>query len=57
VKPKKYLWIVEMREDGKWFPTVGVGLTRADAMREMKDYWRENNRHDSFRVRKYTRDI
>ena len=37
----------------KWEATVGVGLARADARKEEKDYWKDNNPNDRFMVKKY----
>ena len=49
------LWVIEMRCNGRWEPTVGAGLSRADARREVSDYWKTNNPRDRFRVVKYIR--
>jgi len=48
----RHLWVVEMQEDGQWWPTVGVSLTRDDARRDHAQ-WERDNPDDSFRVRKY----
>lgn len=48
----KHIWVVEMLDDGRWFPTVGSGITREEARWEMAQ-WRERNPSDRFRVRKY----
>jgi len=54
----KKIWVVEMwaKADwgGKphWVPTVGVGLSRAEA-RSKRSSWQRNNPYDQFRVRPY----
>lgn len=49
------LWVVEMEvADGRWEPTVGVGVTREQAREECMR-WRENNPADNFRVKEYQR--
>lgn len=52
----KHIWVVEMRSDVnyRWEPTVGVGLCRADARREMKQ-WKKITPFDKFRLKKYVR--
>ena len=50
----KLLWVVEMKIGDNWEPTVGVGLTRADARWEKK-CWEGGNPTDTFRVVKYER--
>ena len=47
-----HIWVVEMFDDGKWWPTVGVGLNREDA-RGHKQSWAESMPDDKFRVTKY----
>lgn len=39
---KREIWIVEVKErqQDEWEPTVGGGLTRADAERERKRDWK-----------------
>lgn len=49
---KRYLWIIEIYENGKWMTTVGGGLSRQDARRDLVD-WKHNNPCDEFRIRKY----
>ena len=58
MKPN-YLWIVEMKNDfgivNRWYPTVGAGLTKADAQDELRK-WRERNTGmpiHHLRIRKY----
>ena len=46
------VWIVEIWERGRWAPTTGCHLDRADARLGCK-YWHEDNPADRFRVREY----
>lgn len=48
------IWIVEMWNDeyNQWEPTVGIGLSRKEAVDECKK-WKTNNPGSKFRVRKY----
>ncbi len=46
------VWVVEMLCNGKWFPTVGVKLTRKDGLDEKRD-WKRRNPDDRFRLRRY----
>ena len=48
------LWVIEMKFGDTWKPTIGVGLTRAEA-REKKKFWAIANPTDTFRVVKYER--
>lgn len=50
----RYIWVVEMEgeHNGRWSPTVGVGLNERDAT-EMKRQWRKNNPTDRFRIVRY----
>jgi hypothetical protein len=52
----KPLWVVEMLmpHNGRWEPTVGAGITRDDARRELR-VWRERNQPDRFRIVPYMR--
>lgn len=48
------IWIIEQQNRiGLWAPTVGAGLTRKEAVREMNHYWKFNFPEDKFRVKKY----
>jgi hypothetical protein len=48
------IWVVEKRnEKGVWVPTVGCGLSRKDAIREMGNYRMFNHQDCKFRVKKY----
>jgi hypothetical protein len=49
---KRYLWVVEMRIDGRWEPTVGVSLAREQGRVELRQ-WREDNIFDEFRLERY----
>jgi len=46
------IWVVEMYCNGRWWPTVGAGITREEAREEMST-WKEKNPCNRFRVRKY----
>lgn len=48
------VWMVEILERGRWWPTVGASLTRADGRQDLRE-WRQNNRSDTFRLVKYAR--
>jgi hypothetical protein len=48
------IWIIEQKNKlGLWVPTVGAGLTRGDAIREIDQYWKVNYPEDHFRAKKY----
>ena len=56
-----YIWIVEMwmahetltgRGTDRWEPTVGAGVTKADAVWKRRE-WCEKNPDDRFRIRRY----
>ena len=47
-----YVWIVEMLDNGKWKPTIGVGLTKIHGQWQRRE-WRRRNPDDKFRLRKY----
>lgn len=49
-----YLWVVEMLNNGRWEATVGCGISRESARRELAE-WKHNNPCDKFRIRKYKR--
>ena len=51
----KTLWVVEMKIDGVFEPTVGVGICRYDGREELQD-WKEKNPDDTFRLVKYVKD-
>lgn len=50
-----YLWVVEMfdRDEQRWMPTTGAGISRKAAREEKKYYFNENDPHLRFRVVKY----
>ena len=48
------LWVVEVQWENEWQTTVGVGLTRADGRRELKN-WQHRNPCDQFRLVQYKR--
>ena len=47
-----HIWVVEMFDNGKWWPTVGGGLTREDA-KASKWWWLETGPDDKYRITKY----
>jgi len=47
-----YLWVVEIRDDGQWRPTVGAKLNREEARFELRK-WQQHNPDDLFRLRRY----
>lgn len=50
-----HVWIVEMYVNRKWAVTDGAAITRVDGLR-LADVWRNQMRHDKFRLRKYVRE-
>lgn len=57
---KNHVWIVEVLIpiavnpfEGRWAPTVGVYMTRAEARRWKKEDWEYNEPYNTFRIRKY----
>ena len=52
------IWVVEMlnTDQGRWEPTVGVGLTR-EAGRIELERWRAENSPCQFRLRDYLRGV
>jgi hypothetical protein len=46
------VWIVEMKCDELWEPTVGIGLTREDGRKALVS-WQLHNPDDKFRLRQY----
>ena len=52
---KKYLWVVEMKIDGFFEPTVGVGICRYDGREKLQDC-KDRNPDDKFRLVKYVRE-
>lgn len=53
-KRQPCVYLVEMRINDKWEPTVGATLTRNKAREELRE-WRNANPSDKFRVSKYER--
>ena len=49
---KQYLWVIEIKDQRGWLPTVGCGLTRFDARRSKRE-WEASNPDDKFRIKKY----
>ena len=51
---KNFIWIVEINfgEPDKWMPTVGAGLSRDDARKELAR-WKKNNPPNKHRLRRY----
>lgn len=50
---KNHIWLIEMFNKGKWLPTVGAYLTRADARRFKREDWEYDMPDTLFRIRKY----
>ena len=55
MKSKNYIWVVEVFDDGKWEPSVNVGLTRAQARMEKRVWFEESRNYAKLklRIRKY----
>jgi len=53
---KRYLWVIEMKIDDRWLPTVWCNFTRAGA-RQSKIEWMQKNPDDKFRVCKYVPEL
>ena len=51
-----HVWIVEMLDKKKWKPTIGCGLTKADAVMRIRAEWQRGCPDDKFRPRKYVPD-
>ena len=50
---RRLLWVVEILvAEGRWMPTIGVGLTKDEALQECRRYEEENSL-DQYRVQKY----
>ena len=47
-----HVWIVEMKIDGRWEPTMGAASNRVHAQTVIAD-WRKHNPDDKFRLSKY----
>jgi hypothetical protein len=52
---KAWLWVVEIKEQTGFMPTVGCALSRAYGRAELLD-WKRRNRDDKFRLVKYRRE-
>lgn len=57
--PNRYVWIVEGNYEvgGRmtgWHPTVGIGLTKADASQRLEE-WKKRNPDEWFRIVRYSR--
>jgi hypothetical protein len=53
---KRWVWVVEMFVNGKWFPCAECSLTKIGGNGYNKlQQWRENNPADKFRLAKYVR--
>ena len=50
---RNHIWLIEMFDKGKWWPTVGAYLTHADARRFKKEDWEFNSPYYEYRIRKY----
>lgn len=56
MRASKWVWIVEVSypEQPDWHPTVGIALTRYDAVQVIRD-WRKRNPNDNFCLTRYER--
>lgn len=50
---KNHVWVIEMKDEKKWMPTVGCGLTKDDAIWVKKSKWDYQGPRGTFRIRKY----
>ena len=52
-----HIWVIEMFIYNKWWPSVGMAISRERARKKMKE-WKNNpqNINDKFRIRKYVRE-
>lgn len=50
-----HIWVIEIQFEGrrKWEATVGAGLTRRDAKRELEQNWLSQGGGNKCRIRKY----
>ena len=48
----KRLWVVEMRNNGRWEPTTTVGLTRGEGREHLRD-WQADCPNFHFRLVAY----
>ena len=53
---KQHIWVIEMYDKGKWLPTTGVDLTRANAREQKRVPWERRCPIWKFRIRKYVRE-
>lgn len=51
-----HIWVIEIFEKGKWYPTAGAHPFRKDARSDIKYYWRFTYPTTKFRIRKYVSD-
>lgn len=49
------VWIVEIKENGKYRPCAEARLTRSEARWEIDNYWKSNYPYFIFRITKYRR--
>lgn len=49
-----HLWVVEVKDRDKWYPTVCARLSKEEARGERRE-WFKKNPTDKFRVTKYVR--
>lgn len=47
-----HVWIVEMKHDGKWMPTIGCALNQKDGETVLAE-WKRKNPDDGFRIKQY----
>ena len=50
-----YVWIIEILDKGKWYPTIGCGLTKKTADMFKRAEWEAGCSKTKFRVVKYER--
>jgi hypothetical protein len=48
----RYVWVVEMLDNGKCYPCAGIGIDKDQGKDALRD-WKNRNPHDKFRLTKY----
>ena len=49
-----HVWLVEIKDSGRWLPSIGIGLVRPDTRRVLNE-WLINLPDDKLRLAKYIR--
>lgn len=51
------VWVIEMKnvQSGRWEPCADASLTKRDAEKKIRDYWKFHNKCHNFRIMKYVR--